>query len=53
MDCSSKIRKDLVLILGLNETMDLLAMANGVHWYGDVLRSKDGHYLRRVLDFII
>ena len=30
-------------MLGLNETIDLLAMANSVHWYG--------HVLRRAIDF--
>ena len=34
---------DLMLMLGLNETIDLLAMANSVHWYG--------HILRMALDF--
>ena len=38
-------------MLGLNETMDQLAMANNVHWYGHVLRREDGHVLRRALDF--
>ena len=31
------------MMLGLNETIDQLAMANSVHWYG--------HVLRRALDF--
>ena len=42
---------DLVLMLGLNETIDQLAMANSVCWYGYVLRREDGHVLRRALDF--
>ena len=25
--------KELMLMLGLNETIDCLAMANSVHWY--------------------
>ena len=29
---------ELMLMLGLNETIDQLAMANCVHWDGDVLR---------------
>ena len=29
---------NLMLMLGLNETIDQLAMANSVRWYGDVLR---------------
>ena len=40
-----------IYMLGLNETVDQLAMANGVHWYGHVLRREDGHVLRRALDF--
>ena len=38
---------DLMLI----ETIDQLAMANSVRWYGHVLRREDGHVLRRALDF--
>ena len=36
---------------GLNETIDQLAMANNVRWYGHVLRREDGHILRMALDF--
>ena len=43
--------KDLMLMLGLNETIDQLAMANSVRCYGHVLRREDGHVLRRALDF--
>ena len=42
---------DLMLMLGLNKTIDQLAMANSVHWYGYVLRREDGHVLRSALDF--
>ena len=38
-------------MLGLNETMDQLAMASSGCWYDDVLRRKGGHVLRRALDF--
>ena len=38
-------------MLGLNEIIDQLAMANSVRWYGHVLRREDGHVLRRTLDF--
>ena len=38
-------------MLGLNGTMDQLAMANNVHWYGHVLRRADGYVSRRVLYF--
>ena len=40
-----------MFMLGLNETMDLLAIANSVHRYGHVLRKEDGHVLRRALHF--
>ena len=42
---------DLMFMLGLNETIDQLVMANGVRWYGHVLRREDGHVLRRALYF--
>ena len=42
---------DLMIMLGLRETIDQLAMANSVHWYDHVLRREDGHILRRPLDF--
>ena len=32
-------------MLGLNETIDQMAMANKVHWYSHELR-EDGHVLR-------
>ena len=46
-----KRSKDLMFILSLKETMDQLAMANSVRWYGHVLRRDDGRVLCRVLDF--
>ena len=42
---------DLMLMLGLNQTIDQLAMANIVWCYGHVLRREDGHVLRSALDF--
>ena len=47
----TKRAKDFLFMLGLNKTIDQLAMANSVHWYGHVLRREDGHVLRRALDF--
>ena len=35
------------VVLGLSETIDHMAMANSVCWYGRVLRREDGHVLRR------
>ena len=40
-----------MLMLGLNEAIDQLAMASSVSWYGHVLRRVDGHVLRRAFDF--
>ena len=42
---------DLMFMLGLNETVDQLAMVNSVRWIGHVLRSEGGHILRRALHF--
>ena len=49
----SKRSKDLMLMLGLKETIDKLAMANSAHWYGHVLRREIVHILRRSLHFEI
>ena len=38
-------------MLGLKETMVQMVKANGVRWYGHVLRRDDGHVLRKVLEF--
>ena len=38
-------------ILGLKETVVQMAKANGVRWYGHVLRRDDGHVLRKALEF--
>ena len=46
-----KRSKDLMLMLCLKETIDQLAMASSVRWYGHVLRREDGHVLRRALGF--
>ena len=42
---------DLMFMLGLNEIIDQLVMANSVLGYGHVLRREDSHMLRRALDF--
>ena len=41
------------LMLGLNEAIDKLALANSVRWYGHVLRTEDGRVLRRALHFLV
>ena len=38
-------------MLGLKETLVQMAKANGVRWYGLVLRRDDGHVLRQALEF--
>ena len=40
-----------MFVLCSSETIDQLAMANSVRWYGHVLRRVDGHVLSRALDF--
>ena len=40
-----KRTEDLMEMLGLKEK------ANGVRWYGHVLRRDDGHVLRKALEF--
>ena len=42
---------NLMVMLGLNETIDQLAMENSVRWHGHVLRREVGHIIRRALDF--
>ena len=41
---------DLMFMLDLSETIDQLAIAVSVCWYGHVLRREDGHVLRRAFD---
>ena len=35
-----------MLMMSLNKTIDQLAMASSVRWYGHVLRKKDRHVFR-------
>ena len=46
-----KRSRDLMMTLGLNETIDQLAMAVSVCWYGHVIRREDDHVLGRSLHF--
>ena len=45
MEYSSEIERDmdLLLMLDVKVTVDKLAMANCLSWYGHVLRRADGH----------
>ena len=45
-----KTTEEQMGILGLKETIDRLAIANGVRWYGHVLRRDDDSVLRIALD---
>ena len=42
---------ELMSLLGLKDTLDRLARAERVRWYGHVLRWDNGDVLRRALDF--
>ena len=42
---------ELMEMLGLEGTVDQLAKANAVQWYGHVLRRDDDHVLRKALNF--
>ena len=44
-------KKDLMFMLGLNETINQMGIVNSVRWYGHVMRREDGHVMRRTLDF--
>ena len=46
-----KRTEDLMEMLGLKETVVQIGKANGVRWYGHVLRRDDGHVLGKVLEF--
>ena len=41
----------LMEMLGLKETVVQMAKANGVRWYGHVLRRVYGHVLRKAMEF--
>ena len=43
--------EEQINILGLKETIDCLATANGVRWYGHLLMRDDDNVLRVALDF--
>ena len=46
-----KTTEEQMEMWGLRETMDQLTTANGVKWYGSVLRRDDDSVLRVALDF--
>ena len=46
-----KRSQELLSLLGLKDTLDGLARASEVQWYGQVLRRGNDDVLRRALDF--
>ena len=44
-----KRANDFMLMLRLNETKDVLAIANCEQWHGCESRREDGHVVRRAL----
>ena len=46
-----KRTEDLMDLLGFKETVFQMTKANGVRWYGHMLRWDDGHVLRKALEF--
>ena len=48
---SEKRKQKLIKLLGLKYTLDGLARASGVQWYGHVLTRDSGDVLRRALNF--
>ena len=43
--------QELMSLLGLKNTLDGLARASGMRWYGNVLKRDNGDVLRRALKF--
>ena len=46
-----KNTEDLMKMLGLKETLDKMAQANGVRWYGHVVRRDDESILKKTMMF--
>ena len=44
-----KKMEDLIEMLGLKETSDRMAKANGVKWYGHVIRRNDDNMLKKAM----
>ena len=44
-----KNTEDLMKMLGLKETLDKMANANGVRWYGHVVRRDEESILKKVI----
>ena len=48
-----KNSEKLMEMLGLKKSLEKLAKANGIHWYGHVLRKEEDNILRRALEFSV
>ena len=48
---NEKRSQELTSLLGLKDTLDGLARASGVRWYGHVFKRDNCDVLRRALDF--
>ena len=46
-----KNTEELIKMLGLKETLDKMAKANGVRWYGHVVRRDDESILKKAMMF--
>ena len=46
-----KRREDLMEVLAMKEAVIQMAKANGVRWYGYLLRKNDGHVLIKAMEF--
>ena len=44
-----KSMEELMEMLGLKETLDRMAKANGVRWYGHVIRRDDNNILKKAM----
>ena len=44
-----KKMEELMKMLGLKETLDRMAKANGVRWYGNVIRRDDDNILKKAM----
>ena len=49
--CNAKKARGVRILIYSMTTLDELARANGVRWYGHVLRRGNGDVLRRALNF--
>ena len=45
----TKNKEDLMKMLGLKETLDRMANANGVRWYGHVIKENDDDILKKAM----